>query len=328
MNDPRIAVLDLGTNTFNLLIAEANPSGFDILYQTQIGVRIGQGGISQGLITPEAQNRLFQAIAHFHRNLELYKVPSHLVWGVATSAFRHAKNAPEILDKIKAETGIEVEVISGEQEAGYIYEGVRTALDIGESNALIIDIGGGSVEFIICNQKKIFWKKSFEIGGQRLMDQYMRSDPISELDIQRLEIYLESQLLDLSNRVFTYTPHVLIGSAGAFDTLAEMAYRQEHGEEGIQAFIDEFHHLKVKEYALNLDEFHFLYQEIVRHDRDYRLALPGMIELRADMIVVAMCLLKFILEKYELAEIRVSSFALKEGYLAEKLKQWQSQNPG
>ncbi|NJO02374.1 MAG: phosphatase [Bacteroidia bacterium] len=319
MKNERFSVIDLGTNTFNLIIAEPDEKSFKVVHREQIGVKIGQGGISKGYITEAAQERLFRALKNLTRTIQAYQVESDRTWAVATSAFRHAKNAREIIQKIQTDTDIPVEVISGNQEAEYIYFGVKTALQIGETNALVVDIGGGSVEFIICNERKIHWKKSFEIGGQRLMDQFMRTDPISELDIQRMEIYLESQLLELSMMSFNYGPKVMIGASGAFDTLSEIEYRREHGDEHIYDFVDEFHHLRVKEHVLSIDDFHYICQDIVRNDRDQRLQIPGMIEMRVDMIVVATILIRFILEKLDLDCIRVSSYALKEGYLMRKM---------
>ncbi|MEO1655394.1 MAG: phosphatase, partial [Bacteroidota bacterium] len=198
------------------------------------------------------------------------------------------------------------------------YYGVKSALQIGEENVLMMDIGGGSVEFIICNYRKIHWKKSFEIGAQRLMDQFMKSDPISELDLMRLEIFLEAKLYELSNAVFRYCPKYLIGSAGAFETLSTLAYSLENTG-NLHAFMDRNFQLKVKEYTIEPDMFHDVYQLIVQNDREHRLALPGLMPLRADMIVMAMGLLRFILERYELEKIRVSAYALKEGYLMSRL---------
>ncbi len=317
----RAAVIDLGTNTFDLLIAEPHSSGWESIYQEQTGVRIGAGGIQNKIITEEAQGRLFRALEKFEGLLKLYSVAANRRWGVATSAFRNARNGQEIASEIQNRLQIPIEIISGDQEATFIYLGVRKALDLGEENALIMDIGGGSVEFIIANRRKLLWKKSFEIGGQRLMDQFQRTDPIQNLDIQRMEIYLEYQLLELSQAIFRYGPKFLVGSSGTFDTIAEIAYRREYGDQNLSDFVDENHQLLVPEYLVDADEFHYIYQSIIRNDRDTRLVVPGMIELRVDMIVVAVCLLKFILEKYEFDHMRISGYALKEGFLLSKLGQ-------
>jgi exopolyphosphatase / guanosine-5'-triphosphate,3'-diphosphate pyrophosphatase len=315
----RVAVIDMGTNTFNLLIAEPSSEGFYGLFQEQISVKIGQGGISKGLIIEEAQERLFNALGVIKQKLDLYRVPTENIWALATSAFRNAKNAKQIVNEIFHKFNIRVDIISGEKEAELIYLGTKTALDIGHQSALIMDIGGGSVEFILANQKKLYWKKSFEIGGQRLLDEYMKKDPITEFDIQRLEIFMETQLFELTNVVFNYNPKILIGSAGAFDTLAQIAWIRENGQENIQEFLDEDAKPIHTEFEISTDEFHHIYQEIVRKPREERLKIQGMIEFRVDMIVVAVCLIKFVIERFELEHIRTSTYSLKEGFLAHKL---------
>ena len=313
-------MIDMGTNTFNLLIAESQQSNkFETLHKEQFVVKIGQGGISKGLINEDAQKRLFKILDQIQKILQLYKVKEQNIWGVATSAFRNARNAREITQEIKRKYNISVDVISGEQEAEYIYYGVQAALDIGEQNVLLMDIGGGSVEFIICNQRKIHWKRSLEIGAQRLMDQYMRSDPISDLDIQRLEIYLESRFIELSSAVFNYSPKYLVGSSGAFETIAAIDLFTHEGEEAKQ-YIDNNDQLLLPDYELTVDDFHYVYQKIIRNNKVQRLDIPGMADFRVEMIVPATCLVKFVMERYDLDMLRISSYALKEGFLSLKLR--------
>lgn len=318
MQNQRIAVLDLGTNTFNLLIAEPKPPGFDLLYSEKKSVKIGKNGISKGIIDEEAQVRLFEALRAYQQIIQRFRIANERVFALATSAFRSAKNAAKIIQEIHQKIGIAVKVISGEEEAEYIYKGVRAALDLGEKNSLIMDIGGGSVEFIICNQNKLYWKKSFEIGGQRLADMFMKKDPIPDLEVQKMDIYLESQLFELSNAVFTFNPKILIGAAGAFETVVEVIYRKNQPDQ-LDGFLDEDKKLRGQEFGVSLDDYHYFYQEIIRSDREQRLKIPGMPEMRADMIVVACCLLKFVLERYEIEKLKVTTFSLKEGFLVHKL---------
>jgi exopolyphosphatase/guanosine-5'-triphosphate,3'-diphosphate pyrophosphatase len=257
------------------------------------------------------------ALQGFSQALRTYQVLPERVIAIATSAFRNAKNTPQILADIQYQTGIAVKVISGEQEAAYIYKGVQRAIDFKNQNALIMDIGGGSVEFILANQTKIHWKQSYEIGAQRLYDKFMLTDPIKELDLQRMEFYLEAQLAELTKAFFAHTPQMFIGSAGTFDTLAEIHYIQSQGTDRLSDFTDNSHELKQKHYEMDLDDFYSIYQRIVWQDRADRLLIPGMIELRVDMIVVSVSLLKFIIEKLEIDRIHISAYSLKEGVLGE-----------
>ena len=224
----------------------------------------------------------------------------------ATSAFRNASNGQLLADEIYRKTRLKVNIIGGEQEANLIYTGVKQALDLGSSNSLIIDIGGGSVEFIIANHKKVQWLYSFEIGAQRLMDQFHHHDPILPQEIAGLESFLDSQLSPLVSAMEKYHPRTLVGSSGSFDTLSHI-HCLKHG----------FEKSNNPEQPLTIAGFKVIHDEIIVKTRAERLKIPGMIEMRADMMVVASCLIDYILDRFSLSNIRVSSFALKEGALFE-----------
>ena len=139
----QVATVDLGTNTFHLLIAELDAeNSFRMVHRERIPVMIGQGGINQGIITQKAQQRALEALSHFKGQLKTYGVAIENVHCTATSAIRNAKNGHKLVSSIFQQTGIRVEVISGDQEAEYIYYGVRHAVPLGSDSALIMDIGG------------------------------------------------------------------------------------------------------------------------------------------------------------------------------------------
>src|SRR5690606_37156944 len=116
----------------------------------------------------------------------------------------------------------------GSREALLIYHGVRQAVDLEPTPQLIMDIGGGSVEFIIADHEKIFWKRSFETGGQRLLDRFVKTDPISPTAIRQINNFPSQELIPLSNAIHQYAPQTLAGSAGTFETLAEIEYWRHH----------------------------------------------------------------------------------------------------
>lgn len=303
MNNKKIAVIDLGTNTFHLLIANVTGKDFDILLRERISVRIGKNGINKGLITKNAQTRALKALHNFKKNIDHFQVDQ--VYATATSAIRNAKNGVALKERIKDETSIEVNIISGDEEAEYIYYGVKTALSIGMDTSLIMDIGGGSVEFIICNEKKIFWKQSFEIGAQRLLDLFHYHDPIYKEEIVKLNEYLEKKLQLLYEAASKYQPKTLIGSSGTFDTLVEINNFKAEGNRNIGPY----------EAILPLEEYHLIHNDIISKPKAERIQIPGMIEMRVEMIVVASLLIKNILEKLNIEDIRISAFSLKEGVL-------------
>mgnify|MGYP001181043934 CR=1 FL=1 len=303
----KIAVIDLGTNTFHLLIIETTPEGYTILFKKKTSVKLGQGGITKGIISPEAYDRAFAALTEFRAKIDELDVPE--VYATGTSAVRNARNGEEFISEIQKRFNISVQVISGEREAELIYHGVKNALDLGSGKSLIMDIGGGSVEFIICNAEEMFWKGSFEIGAQRMLDLFSPSDPIHPDQIQQVLDYLEEKLPDLTAAIERFQPDLLVGSSGTFDTLADIdTLRKGHS-------LNE----KQKEYDLSIDSFNAMYQEVLKKNRAERMVIPGMIELRVDMIVVACILIHYIVEHYQLSRIRVSAYALKEGVLAKAI---------
>ena len=294
----------MGTNTFHLLIAVAEGDNYTITHRERLSVKIGMGGISKGIITPEGIQRALVAMQSFNNVIEREQVKK--VYAFGTSAIRNASNCDEVVTKIKLVTGIDVNVISGDQEAEFIYLGVKSALGLGEEKSLIIDIGGGSVEFIIGNNDDIFWKKSLEIGAQRMIDKFQKNDPITSTEIMTLDCYFENELGVLFEALREHDPHIMVGSSGTFDTLSDIFCIQHD----IHKTVEEV------ETPLSLEGFYSIYKDILKKNREQRMQIPGMIEMRVDMIVVASCLIRFLLEKHTFNRIRVSTYSLKEGVLS------------
>lgn len=306
------AFIDLGTNTFQLLVVEQEGKHYTTLKEDSYAAKIGMGGISKGIITEEGIQRAVVALQYFQQTLQALGVAPTHVFATATSAVRNASNGQVFCERILAETGIDITVISGEEEATIIYEGVKLGTKIGTDPAMIIDIGGGSVEFIICDEERIFWKQSFEIGGQRLMDKFMTTDPISPRSMDLLKNYLEEALLPLTNAVHQYAPLTVIGSAGSFETLIDMYFMKTFGHLPSSTEVS---------FELPMAEFFDSFIKIMSQNHEGRMALPGMIKLRVDMIVVGVYLINFVLKKYDINQIKVSTYALKEGVLSRHLAQ-------
>ncbi len=304
----RIAVIDMGTNTFHLLLAEVVDRNYTVLHRDRVAVRIGAGGITEGFINPEAIQRALTTLKQFKTKAQELEIDQ--IFATATSAVRSAINGQEIVNLILRETDIEIKIISGDEEAEAIYFGVSKALNLGLDSSLIMDVGGGSIEFIIGNQIEIFWKQSFEMGGQRLLDRFHQSDPMGDGDINSMNTFIEENLDPLFKICDKYNPGTLIGSSGTFDTLSEI-YSQK---EGITIDSDS------TELPLSVEGFKGIFSKVISSTRDERLQIPGMIEMRVDMIVVAGALVNCIIEKIGIERIRVSSFALKEGILMKTIE--------
>ncbi|HRI78917.1 MAG TPA: exopolyphosphatase [Cyclobacteriaceae bacterium] len=300
----KIAIIDLGTNTFHLLIAETTEGSSHILHREKQPVKIGMGGINQGHITEAAIQRALTCLHKFKKTMDERKVSRSLAFG--TSALRSASNGADVVQQIEKETGIQVQLISGDAEAEYIFYGIQSAMDLGLEKSMIVDIGGGSVEFIIGNRSQLFWKHSFDLGAQRLLERFQKHDPILPSEIKTLEDFFESSLPLLADAIQIHHPSTLIGSSGTFDTLSEIYCIQQ----GIP-----FSH-EDPETPLAHQAFSLIHEELISKNRADRLQIQGMIEMRVDMIVVASCLVNYLLKRFSFKKIRVSSWSMKEGVLA------------
>lgn len=297
--------MDLGTNTFHLLIAEVINGSAHEIYHVQEPVKLGEGGINKGFIQPEAFARGIKAMQKFSKQIKVNE--ANTVKCIATSMLRNAANGQQFIDEVKAQTGINIELIDGQQEAAYIYKGVKASGCLSSNNSLIMDIGGGSIEFILCTDERILWKQSFEIGAARMMDKFHRVDPISIECIAEFHQYLEQALPDLFNAV-TQTPvERLIGSAGAFETFAEVVELQ-HG----RTFDIKQNH----SYDFDLRDFIDTTDLIVRSNHQERSQMKGVIPLRVDMIVVASLITRFVMDKLKISNVGMSTYSLKEGVLS------------
>lgn len=302
--DERFAIIDLGTNTFHVLIAEKQHGKPIILFREKVGVKLGKAGINQDLIQADAVDRAVAALRDFKLKTDSFQVSTVRAFG--TSALRNASNAREVIEKIQSATGIHITVLSGPEEAEMIYYGVRSALDLGDEPSLIMDIGAGSVEFIVANRQGSLWSKSIEIGAQRILEKFAISDPITPHEIESISVFMDQSIGEVDEAVSRFSPKTLVGSSGSFDTLSDM-YCQEKN-------------IPVRdtdsETPLTVDFVRSAQQRIIRTTREQRMRMPGMIELRVDLIVAGSCMVRYILEKYKINKIRVSRYSLKEGALA------------
>ena len=300
--------MDLGTNTFHLLIAEGTADNFNTIFKATEAVKLGEGGINTGTIQPEPFARGLAAMQRFQDLMLEHQVND--IKAIATSAIRSADNGKNFIDKVEQTTGIQIELISGEQEAGYIYKGIEASGCLTNSNALIIDIGGGSVEFIICNEDEVLWKKSFEIGAARLMDKFHQTDPIPVASIKELTRYLNNNLIELFAAALKYKPKMLIGSSGAFESFAEIIELKKGRQ---------FNLAENKLYEFDNDDLLDLIELLIKSTHSLRAGMKGIIPVRVDMIVVASLITIYMMQKLGLTDVSMSTCSLKEGVLAQML---------
>jgi exopolyphosphatase/guanosine-5'-triphosphate,3'-diphosphate pyrophosphatase len=301
----KIAVLDLGTNTFHLLIAEVfRDKTFKILFKTNAVVKLGKGSIGENKIARLPYERGIRAILRFDKQIKKYGADK--IFAFATSAIRSSLNGTEFIRDIRQQTGIKIKVISGDEEAELIYTGITHSVKLDVKPVLMMDIGGGSTEFIIANDRKIFWKQSFNIGVARLLVKFNPSDPIHQSEITKINIYLDEILNPLQRAMRKHHVTTLIGSSGSFDTLSEMISYKLHGKNTLRS---------ASFYHFNLKQVKEIHQWLLQSTLAMRRKTKGLVKMRADMIVVSSICVQYILKKFMIKEMILSRYALKEGAL-------------
>lgn len=302
-----VAIIDLGTNTFNLLIAEIEDGKpYNILVNTKLPVKLGEGGLAKNFITEAAFERGVKAIEQHISTAS--KFNPEKIFAFATSAIRDAKNGEEFAITIKQRYNIDIAIIDGEREAELIYKGVREAIPLSNQRSLIMDIGGGSTEFIIANKDEIFWKQSFNLGAARLLEKFHPSDPILLCEIDNIRHYLKTELNPLFKALKIFPAEELIGSSGSFDSLAEMIAHKFYNPDILN---DTTH------YTFKLDDFYYIHEILIKSTKAERINMKGLASMRVDMIVISSIFIHLILQECNLNKMRLSTYSLKEGVLAE-----------
>lgn len=303
MNQPPVSViLDLGTNTFHLLVVRKTNEGFETLHKVQIPVKLGEGGINKGFISEQAYARGIHALQQFAEVLKPYEVKS--LNAFATSAIRDASNGADFIQEVKDKTGIEVGTITGDEEAMYICEGVRQSFPFTDEPFLVMDIGGGSVEFSIANLDTIFWKYSYRLGAARLIEQYHREDPMGEHERVRLYDYLHQSLSDLFEQLRHFHVATLVGAAGSFESLAELLP---------ELLKKESKTVSPHSREIDLGDYVQLHRLLLASTTQQRLSMKSLADFRVEMMVAASCLIDVVLQNSSINRMVVSEYSLKEG---------------
>lgn len=292
----RKAVIDLGTNTFNLLIAERIEGKWRRIHTEKDGVALGMGGINQKIITEDAILRAEKALKHFKSISEKFGVSE--IQAIGTSAIRDAKNQLDFLARIKKEVGIEILVISGDEEADFIYKGVQKTIDF-NIPSLIMDIGGGSTEFILVDSSGIQQKISLNIGVSRMLQLYTCDDPMRPEQVEELNHWLNEQAQGFFD---TLKVSRLIGASGSFETFYELIHNTTIPS--LDAAIE----LPFTNFYAELDRLIYSTQA----ERDMN---PWIVPIRKKMAPYAAVKTKWVIDKLGIKETYLSPYSLKEGAL-------------
>jgi exopolyphosphatase/guanosine-5'-triphosphate,3'-diphosphate pyrophosphatase len=307
----RIAAIDLGTNSFHMIIVEeSKEKGIIEIDRVKDMICIGRGSISTKMLDAEAMQSGITALKNFLVLAAQHGVAPEHVLAFATSAIREAKNKGDFLRKIKEETGLKVKVISGKEEAEFIYYGVRSAVKIGKNSELLFDIGGGSVEFVLANQKGIQLLESRKIGVARMCERFIVSEPIAVHDINMLEQFFAAEMVSAVEKASELKVIRAIASSGTAQNIARMICSMTGRESDIS----------LNNSVFTRTEFQALYSAVLPLTAAERKKMTGLDEKRVDLIIPGLILVDMIFRLFNLKEIVISDSALREGMVLHYLQ--------
>ena len=290
----RKAIIYLGTNTFNLLVADVIGNQIDVVFADKIGVAIGMGGINNKRLTEESILRGTDAIGLFLEKTKELAVETIHAFG--TSALRDAENTDEFVSRISDKFQLEVQIISGFKEAELIYHGVHQLHDFKEKG-VIIDIGGGSTEIIFADNAMVHDVASLNFGVSRIYQKFQLSDPLTLEDIQRIRNYLQTHSEGFLNH---RDEPLMIGSSGSFETFWELIYLKKFPKEA-------------KIYSLEIQIFKEVLEQTVRSTLEQREKNQFILPIQKLMTPITAVKTLWLMEKLKTTKILISPYSLKEG---------------
>ena len=302
------AAIDVGTNSFHLVVARVSPSGgLEILFRDKEVVRLGSGSGDMRLLRAEAIDRGIEALRGLVRTAASYGAD---VRAVATSAVREAENRREFLDRAAAEAGVEVEVISGTEEARLIHLGVVQALSVFDRQILVTDIGGGSTELLVGRGPRPLAARSVKLGHVRLTERFFPGGVADAAAVADCRSYVRSFLTPVGHDLLPFGYELAVGSSGTIATIAQMVEFLRNGAGDRWLNNVSFSRAELGE-VIDL--------VLAAPTPESRRAIGGLDERRTDVIVAGVLLLEGVFDCFGVTSITVSGYALREGVLLDRV---------
>lgn len=309
-NNYRIAAIDIGTNSFHLIIAERSKNKkIKLLDRARVFLRIAnikKDGVN--IISSQDIDAAVNVLINFKQMAELYKAK---ISAVATSAVRESSNNKEFVKIVFEQTGIKINIIDGRTEAKLIFLGMKNALDLDGSKVLGIDIGGGSTEFIYAVDNKVKYAESLKIGAVRLSNIFFPKYIISKSSISDCENYVEDLIRKQIELTSISKIDFAVGSSGTVDTICLIKSNQTEGSE----------RKKLNGYEFSYDDFKNIYDLLMNlKSPEERMLVPGLEAKRADIIPAGLIILKKIFQVFNINKMVLSEYALREGVVFKAMK--------
>ena len=307
----RVASIDIGTNTILLLIAKVESGKIHPLFEIETVARLGEGVQKDELLLREAMERSLQTLAQYMRRCQEWGVQK--IFAAGTSALREAKNSDDFLKLAKEKLDLSIEVISGEEEAQLSFLAVAKDLQEREKSILVVDVGGGSTEFILGKGDQIKQWISLPLGSVRFTEEFLRSDPVQEEEWGAMERKIWEHLAAIPH---SPEPLSMVAVGGTATTLASV-------EQGLEDFVSEkIHHFVLKRETLKNQIL--LYRSKTIEERK---KIPGLPKARADVILAGGTILYLAMEELHCSSVLISCHGVRYGLLYKKIADFGLKNP-
>ncbi len=303
----KLAALDLGTNTFHLLVAQVEPQTHDLRIERALREFVFLGRELEGEPPVFSEAGLARAMDVLRRFVEIARqAGAETLLACGTEAFRRAQNASELIEAARHELGLPIRVLSGAEEARLIHEGVKHGLPLPEEPYLVMDIGGGSVELIVGEKGQIRYLVSLPVGVTALQRRFPEPDPLTPAKVEEMQAYLDSVIQPAVAAVSRLEVTHLIGCSGTFKTLGRLIAHQ--ADDGLAA-------QSMHGYRFGPMLFYPVYQRLLTLPLSERLRMKGMQAERAPYMPYGALLVERILRTFPIGTLVVSDYALREGIL-------------
>src|SRR3954447_7866195 len=303
----RIAALDLGSNSFHLLVVDARPDGsFEPLVREKEMLRLADVVSREGRVTERAAEDAVDAVRRLKALAEAAGAEEIVAKG--TSALREADNSSELVDRLEARTGVRVDVINGNEEARLIFAAVRASVLLEPGPAVCLDLGGGSLELMVGDQRGMRWATSVKLGVARLTAELVQHDPLEPEDVRRLRRRVGAVLAPLAAEVARYRPQMLVGTSGTLCDLARMAAARSGA-------VPE----SVNQLTVGRQDLAAVHARLLALPAAARARLAGLEAKRADIVPAGSVVLMVAMELFGLDHLTVGEWALREGIVIDAI---------
>lgn len=315
-NNRYFAAIDVGTNSFHLIVVQAKRDGtFDIIDREREVIRLGEGNTGDiKYIIPEAMERAVVSLRRFKGIADSHNAQLR---AVATSAVRESFNKNELIKRIIEETGVEIEVISGHEEARLIYLGIMKSVPVFDKKVLVIDIGGGSTEFLIGEKGKTHFSGSLKLGAVRLTQKFFNNTRLTQNSINECRSWVHGELYNVAETVKRIGFDLCVGSSGTIMATGSMI-EALNKKKKTQNFI-------LNNYKITKADFAVVKEEVLsKKTEEKRKNIPGLDDKRADIIPAGIIILDEIFNLFGLEQMVISAYALREGIIIDTLQKDQT----